>query len=173
MRYFIKQNYRSVQEIGLHLLTFLHKQWESIKTLISSLGSRMCISAAYLSSVQFKLFPQFRECWRNWNSEWVNLSSFIVQIHNYFWFIWVTVRRLKVSFDWVTYRLLLEPWNVSDGSVKFEELVQLVYQKEPVQKNDLFMNRTSLRTVCRRLWITGNNVVNNVEFLPQTDCFAS
>ncbi len=43
-----------------------------------------------------------------------------------------------MSFDWVTYRLLLEPRNVSDSSVKFEELVQLVYQKEPVKNNDFF-----------------------------------
>ncbi len=27
--------------------------------------------------------------------------------------------------------------------------------------------------VCLRLWITGNNALNNVEFLAQTDCFAS
>ncbi len=54
------------------------------------------------------------------------------------------------------------------------ELLQLVHQKESVQKNhDEFVNRISLRTVCLRLWITGNNAVNNVQFLAQTDCFAS
>uniref|UniRef100_A0A671PDY5 Zinc finger protein 341-like n=1 Tax=Sinocyclocheilus anshuiensis TaxID=1608454 RepID=A0A671PDY5_9TELE len=54
-----------------------------------------------------------------------------------------------------------------DASVRCGELIQLVHQKEPVQKND------SLQTVCLRLWITGNNVVNNVGFLAQTKRFAS
>ncbi len=68
---------------------------------------------------------------------------------------------LEVSFEWVTCRsVLLEPRTVSDSSVWFGELIQLVHQKEPVQNN-------------RLLWITDNKVVDNVQFLAQTDRFAS
>ncbi len=52
-------------------------------------------------------------------------------------------------------------------------MVHLVHQEEPVQKNDLFPNQTSLWSICTRLWITGNNVVNNAQFLAQSDPFNS
>ncbi len=58
--------------------------------------------------------------------------------------------------------MLLALRTVSDASVRFSELVQ---------KKDSFVK--SLQTNCLRLWITGNNVVNNVQFIAQTDCFAS
>ncbi len=46
------------------------------------------------------------------------------------------------------------------------DLVNFVHHwNEPVLKNDWFANQSSLWTVCLRLWITENNVVNNC-----TDC---
>ncbi len=42
------------------------------------------------------------------------------------------------------------------------DLVNFVHRwNVPVLKNDWFTNRSSLWTVCLRLWITENNVVNN------------
>ncbi len=58
--------------------------------------------------------------------------------------------------------MLLALRTVSDASVRFSELVQ---------KKDSFVK--SLQANCLRLWITGNNVVNNVQFLAQTDRSAS
>ncbi len=36
-----------------------------------------------------------------------------------------------------------------------------------------FMGKNRIFPICLRLWITGNNVVNDVQFLSQTDCFSS
>ncbi len=37
----------------------------------------------------------------------------------------------------------------------------------------MIRSQTGLWAICLRLWITGNNVVNNFDFLPQTDRFTS
>ncbi len=62
---------------------------------------------------------------------------------------------LKVSFDWVRWFSLIW-WTSSSRSLK-----------RTVQKNDLFVNRTSPSTICQR----GNNNVNNVQILAHTDRF--
>ncbi len=94
--------------------------------------------------------PELQNQIRHYSGSFWVLSDFQAS-ENEFW----------LSKLWVTF-VLLALRTVSDASVRFSELVQ---------KKDSFVK--SLQTNCLRLWITGNNVVNNVQFIAQTDCFAS
>ncbi len=80
------------------------------------------------SSVWVELFPQFSDCWRNWSTESVHSSQHQIRRCIASFQVRVAVRRLKVSFDWVTCRSVpLEPQTVSDTLVQLGELVQLVH----------------------------------------------
>ncbi len=91
-----------------------------------------------------KLFPQFSDYWKNWR--WF--------IHHRIRYtaIWVTVRSPKVSSDWVTCRSVLLKQNCFRHFSMIGEMAQLVHKK-----SDKY----------------GNNAVNNVQFLAQTDRFTT
>ncbi len=104
----------------LHQLTFLHKWWETIKTLISpfhsSAGFTHHISVAHC--LQFPTVQWLLE--GNWSTE---ISSFITGSETLLFGLIFSRRWLsgfwKASVDWVTYRsVLLEPQTVSDDSVR-------------------------------------------------------
>ncbi len=115
----------------------------------------------------------------NWFNSlvWLRNHAIASRIRNY-----IIKAQLESEWLWGVWKwvlmgvtVLLEPWTVLDASVRFSELVQLFHQNNRF-KRTIHSLRTSLRTVCLRLWITGNNVVNNVQFLSQTnntDCLAA
>ncbi len=127
--------------------------------------SHICISAAHRSSDRVRTVFSVR-----WLLEELERWSLFIDRSDtaVFWF----------DAEWLSGQLvdLCCPSGLElflDSSVWFGELDQLVHQKEPVQNNDSFVNQTSLRTICLRLWIKGNNVVNMFMFLAQTNCFIS
>ncbi len=62
-----------------------------------------------LIGLRFELFPPFRDCLRNHSSSQDQIRRYCVSFP-----VGVTVRRLKVRFDWVTCRsVLLESWTDS------------------------------------------------------------
>ncbi len=116
-------------------------------------GSHMLISAAHWPSVQVELFPQFSDWWRIWSTEWAVNN----QLHRIIYagvYIRLTVMNVQ---KWVLIENLVDLcWALSCFRRWFGELVHPRSLKRTVQKNGL---------VCMRLWITGNDIVNNVQFL--------